>query len=115
FLGFADERGEGTGEGFNLNLPLPRLTEWPAYADALNGAMTRLLDFGPDVLLVSLGLDTFEADPISHFRLKREDYFRLGEALAALRKPTLFTFEGGYNLDALADITVNVLEGFESG
>src|ERR1043165_3110408 len=31
FLGFADEGGQGAGEGFNLDLPLPRLTQWPAY------------------------------------------------------------------------------------
>jgi acetoin utilization deacetylase AcuC-like enzyme len=36
----------------------------------------------------------------------------MGEVIARLRKPTLFAFEGGYNLDALAEITVNVLEGF---
>jgi acetoin utilization deacetylase AcuC-like enzyme len=114
FLGFADERGEGAGEGCNLNLPLPRFTAWPAYAATLTHALARVRDFAPDVLLVSLGLDTFEADPISHFRLKREDYFRLGEAIAAMRKPTLFAFEGGYNLEALGEITANVLEGFQS-
>jgi acetoin utilization deacetylase AcuC-like enzyme len=114
FLGFADERGEGTGEECNLNLPLPRLTEWNRYAEALQTASARVRGFSPDVLLVSLGLDTFEADPISHFRLKREDYFRLGEAIAAMRKPTLFAFEGGYNLEALGEITANVLEGFQS-
>ena len=66
------------------------------------------------MLLVSLGLDTFEADPISHFRLTREDYCRLGETIAGLRLPTLFAFEGGYNLEALGEITVNVLDGFEN-
>jgi len=114
FLGFADERGEGAGDGLNLNLPLPRKTEWPAYAEALASALARIRDFAPDVLLVSLGLDTFEADPISRFKLRTEDYLRLGEALAALRLPTLFVFEGGYNLEHLAENTCNVLEGFLS-
>ncbi|MBV8798401.1 MAG: histone deacetylase family protein [Alphaproteobacteria bacterium] len=114
FLGFADERGEGAGEGFNLNLPLRRFTDWAAYSVALEAALAPIQHFSPDVLLVSLGLDTFEADPISHFRLKREDYLRMGEALAALRRPALFAFEGGYNLEALGDITANVLEGFEA-
>ena len=114
FLGFADERGEGAGEGCNLTLPLPRFTDWAAYAPTLKRALTRIRDFAPDVLLVSLGLDTFEGDPISHFRLKREDYFRLGETIAALRKPTLLAFEGGYDLEALGEITANVLAGFQS-
>jgi acetoin utilization deacetylase AcuC-like enzyme len=115
FAGFADERGEGAGEGFNLNIPLPRHTAWPAYAETLNAGLARVQTFRPDVLLISLGLDTFERDPISHFRLTAPDYLRLGEALARLGKPTLFVFEGGYNLEALPEITVNVLEGFESG
>jgi acetoin utilization deacetylase AcuC-like enzyme len=113
FLGFADEAGAGAGEGFNLNLPLPRLTEWDGYSQALDAAFSRLREFGADMLLVSLGLDTFEADPISHFRLRANEYLRMGEAIASLHKPALFVFEGGYNLDALAEITVNVLEGFE--
>lgn len=114
FLGFADERGHGAGEGFNLNLPLPRHTSWTEYAPALETALARVTAFGPDVLLVSLGLDTFEHDPISEFKLRREDYLRMGARIAKLGKPTLFLFEGGYNLDAIGEITVNVLEGFQS-
>ena len=114
FLGFGDETGEGTGEGANLNLPLPMYTGWEGYGPALDRAAQRIEAFGPDVLLVSLGLDTFEADPISLFKLKRDDYLRMGERIAALKTPTVFVFEGGYNLDALARIAVNVLEGFEA-
>lgn len=115
FLGFADERGRGMGEDTNLNLPLPKGTDWHGYAPALDRAMRRISEFGPDVLLVSLGLDTFEGDPICGFRLKNEDYLRMGETLARLGKRTLFVFEGGYNLEHLAVNTVNVLEGFEGG
>jgi acetoin utilization deacetylase AcuC-like enzyme len=69
--------------------------------------------FGPDVLLVSLGLDTYIDDPIASFRLKPADYLRLGEKIAALRRPTMFVFGGGYAVDALGEITANVLEGFQ--
>jgi acetoin utilization deacetylase AcuC-like enzyme len=113
FLGFADERGEDAGDGFNLNLPLPAGTEWALYEQALTLALKAVEAFGPNVLLVSLGLDTFEHDPIATFRLKPADYLRLGEKLAALKRPTLFVFEGGYDIEALGEITANVLEGFE--
>jgi acetoin utilization deacetylase AcuC-like enzyme len=113
FLGFADETGEGKGEGFNLNLPLPRGTDWERYREALGAALTRVKTFGADTLLVSLGMDTFEDDPIALFDLKREDYFHMGEMIAGAKLPTLFNFEGGYDLNALGEITVNVLEGFE--
>ncbi|MBV9046157.1 MAG: histone deacetylase family protein [Alphaproteobacteria bacterium] len=112
FLGFADETGERRGEGANLNLPLPMYSGWDAYSRALDTAVKKIEAFGPDVLLVSLGLDTFEGDPISRFKLTAEDYLRMGARLAKLKLPTLFQFEGGYNLDALPVITANVLEGF---
>jgi len=112
FAGFADEMGEDAGEGFNLNLPLPAGMDWAAYGRALDAAAARIHAFGPDVLLVSLGLDTFEGDPIAKFRIKTEDYLRMGAAIAKLGRPTLFVFEGGYALDAIAENTVNVLEGF---
>ncbi len=113
FLGFADERGEGDGEGANLNLPLPDGTDWARYEEALNFAIGALKHMSPDVVIVSLGLDTYIEDPIASFRLKAADYLRMGARLADLHKPTLFLFEGGYCFDALGDLTVNVLEGFQ--
>lgn len=112
FLGFADEPGAFAGEGFNLNLPLPEGTDWPRYREALTAGLRRIGDFAPDIVLVSLGLDTFEADPICRFGLQTPDYRQLGAAISTLRRPTLFVFEGGYNLEHLAENTVNVLEGF---
>ena len=115
FLGYADERGQGAGEGQNLNLPLPAGTDWTRYAQAFETARTKIEAFGPDVLLVSLGLDTYIDDPIAQFRLRSDDYPKLGEAIAAIGRPTLFVFEGGYNIAHLGVNTVNVLEGFENG
>jgi acetoin utilization deacetylase AcuC-like enzyme len=113
YLGFADEKGEGGGEGFNLNLPLPEGTEWARYDEALTAAIAAVKAFGPDVVLVSLGLDTYIEDPIAGFRLKSADYLRMGARLADLHRPVLFLFEGGYCVDALGELAVNVLEGFQ--
>ena len=115
FLGFADEHGEGAGEEANLNLPLPAGTGWSAYTEAFAKARAKIEAFRPDVLLVSLGLDTFIDDPIAQFALRSDDYLRLGDAIAGFRLPTLFVFEGGYNVEKLGLNTVNVLEGFEGG
>jgi acetoin utilization deacetylase AcuC-like enzyme len=112
FTGFADERGEGVGEGMNFNLPLPAGTDWTNYVAALSGASAAIRQFGPDVLVVSLGLDTFERDPICDFRLRGEDYLCMGNSIAGLGIPTLFLFEGGYDLASLGENTANVLEGF---
>ena len=113
FAGHADERGAGSGLGFTLNLPLPLGTAWPAYAEALDQACRGVAAFGPDALVVSLGVDTFEHDPISQFRLRSDDYLRIGERIAALARPTLFVFEGGYAVQAIGVNAVNVLQGFD--
>jgi len=113
FAGFVDEIGEGEGAGCNANFPLRPGTAWDAYAEALAAAIRKIVAFGPDTLVVSLGVDTFERDPISRFRLRTEDYLRLGEAIAALGCPTLFVMEGGYAIEEIGVNTVNVLTGFE--
>lgn len=115
FLGYEDETGTGAGEGFNLNIPMEWGTEWETYARSLEKAMARLADYRPGGLVVSLGVDTFEGDPISRFRLRTRDYPRIGRLLATLGLPTLFVMEGGYALDEIGANIVGVLTGFESG
>jgi acetoin utilization deacetylase AcuC-like enzyme len=112
FLGYLDERGAGAGEGFNLNLPLPRGTGFARWREALQLALQRIAAFGPDALVVSLGLDTYEGDPISGFQLASADFLKVGDELARTGLPTVFVFEGGYAVDALGVNAVNVLEGF---
>lgn len=113
FSGHRDETGRDAGLGFNHNYPLPHGTDWPAYAEALAHACQQIRAFRPDTLVVSLGVDTFVDDPISHFRLRSDDYFPLGAAIAALGIPTLFVMEGGYMVDEIGINAVNVLLGFE--
>jgi acetoin utilization deacetylase AcuC-like enzyme len=113
FSGYAAEAGRGAGEGFTLNLPLPRATGYEAWSAALEVALARIRAFGAEALVVSLGVDTFIADPISFFRLESADFTAYGRMIGRCRIPTLFVLEGGY---AVADIgvnAVNVLTGFE--
>lgn len=113
FLGYADEEGEGAGRGFNYNLPLAAGSDWALYSQALDSACQRIAAYAPDVVLVSLGVDTFKADPISQFKLDSPDYLRMGARIAALGKPTLFVMEGGYAVEEIGINAVNVLEGFQ--
>lgn len=113
FLGHADERGEGRGEGHHMNLPLRWGAAWAEYGPTVDTAMRRIVEYGPDAIVVSLGVDTFEKDPISKFKLRHEDYLKIGAAIAAAGKPTLFVMEGGYAVEELGINAVNVLQGFE--
>ena len=112
FLGYADEKGAGMGMGTNLNLPLPRGTDFAAWAQALETALAAIASFGAEALVVSLGMDTFEGDPISGFTLKTDDYLRMGERLAKAGLPTVFIFEGGYAVQEVGVNAVNVLQAF---
>jgi acetoin utilization deacetylase AcuC-like enzyme len=112
YLGHADERGQGAGEGFNLNLPLPTGTGFPRWHAALMHALERIGDFAPDALVVALGVDTFEGDPIAGFRLASEDYLQVGRDVASMKLPVVFTLEGGYAVEAMGVNVVNALEGF---
>lgn len=112
FLGHADETGAGEGQGFNLNLPLPRGTDFAAWLTALEQALAQVQRFAPQALVVPMGLDTFEGDPISGFRLKSADFLTIGQRLAQVSLPTVFTFEGGYAVAEVGTNALNVLQGF---
>jgi acetoin utilization deacetylase AcuC-like enzyme len=112
FLGHADETGRGEGEGCNLNLPLAPGSDWAVWSAALGRALDATRRYAPDALVVSLGVDTYERDPISAFRLRTADYPRLGERIAGPGLPTVFILEGGYAVAEIGDNVVNVLRGF---
>ncbi|MFN5998101.1 MAG: histone deacetylase family protein [Paracoccaceae bacterium] len=114
-LGFTHETGAGQGEGFNLNLPMPPGTRIDAYLPALEAAAARVRAFAPDVLVLSLGVDTFDGDPVGGFCLQTPDYLRLGQVIAGLGLPTLFVMEGGYAIEPLGQNVTNVLTGYLQG
>jgi acetoin utilization deacetylase AcuC-like enzyme len=112
FLGYEDEKGRGAGEGFNANYPLAPGIGAEIWFDALGQAMAGVARYKPDALVVSLGVDTYEGDPISYFKLQSADFLKMGTALAGFKLPTVFVMEGGYAVDDLGLNTVNVLEAF---
>ena len=112
FLGYADERGAGAGQGATLNLPLPRGTTWDEYAQALETALQTVAAFGADALVVSLGVDTYEGDPISTFRLGARHFPELGARIAALDLPTVLVQEGGYAVKEIGSNVAGVLSAF---
>ena len=114
YLGHADETGAGPGAGFNLNLPLPAGSSAAAWFDALDIGCQCIRRHQADALVVSLGLDTFAGDPISQFRLQRDDFTRLGACLRRLGLPTAFILEGGYAAAELGENAAQVVQGFES-
>ena len=78
-------------------------------------ALAHIGEFSPQYLVVSLGVDAFENDPISFFKLTSTDFHTTGEMIGSLEIPTLFVMEGGYDVDEVGINVVNVLKGYEAG
>lgn len=112
YLGYADERGQGAGQGCNLNLPLAAGTEFAAWTRALEQGLAAVRAFKADALVVALGVDTYAGDPISKFKLQSADYLQVGRLLASLGLPAVFTMEGGYAVAEVGVNAANVLRGY---
>lgn len=112
FWGHADERGDGAGLGYNLNLPLPRKTADDGFLAELATGIRRIEAFAPEALVVALGLDAFEGDPFGGLSVTTDGFARIGAAIATLNLPTVIVQEGGYLCDALGDNLTSFLGGF---
>ncbi len=113
FWGHAQERGQGRGLGYNLNLPLARGTGDDDYLETLAVALRRIASFGTDVLVVALGLDASIDDPFQGLAVTGDGFARIGAALAKTGLPVLFVQEGGYLSDSLGDNLTRTLSGFQ--
>jgi len=113
FWGHGHERGEGPGEGFSRNLPLALGTRDDEWLAAFEEASAAIRAYAPDALVVALGLDAFEGDPLKGMRITSAGFARIGAAVGALGAPTVLVQEGGYPCPELGENLVRFLEGFE--
>ena len=114
FIGFADESGEGPGRGATLNLPLPAKTTDQDYLSALRRGLETISAFPASILVVSLGFDTYEHDPIGDFALTTAGYHQIGIEVARLGKRLVILQEGGYFVEALGENARQFLTGIEN-
>ncbi len=112
FSGYADEYGAQEGEGFNLNLPLAPGSGDADFLDALDDALEAIRAHRSEALLVSVGFDAHEREPLSVLKVTNDGYRRIGDAIAASKLPTVLVQEGGYNLDHLGANLMAFLGGF---
>ncbi len=113
-VGYADERGEGAGEGWTHNEPIPAGSGDEPWLAALERLLHSVDAHGSDALVVSLGVDAAVDDPAAPLMVTSEGFRTAGVRLAALGLPTVFVQEGGYDLSRLVALVLDVLQGFES-
>jgi acetoin utilization deacetylase AcuC-like enzyme len=109
--GAAEEVGQGPGQGFTVNCPLPA-----GQTDADFGAVFHDLflpvmqSFQPELILVSAGFDPHERDPLGGMRVTERGFAAMCSATARLADEVcggrlILLLEGGYDLDGLAQST----------
>lgn len=111
--GHAHERGAGPGLGANLNLPLALGTGDDGFLAALDQAAAVIRAFAPGALVLALGLDASEQDPLKGLAVTTAGFERIGAAVARLGLPTVIVQEGGYLSAILGDNLRATLAGFE--
>ena len=109
--GHTDEIGKGAGRGFNLNYPLdprmnPRLMIKEIFICAL---VEKMKSFRPEFVFISAGFDAHEWDPLGGFNLTTQDFADLTVIVKQIAEDyaegrVVSVLEGGYNLDALAEV-----------
>jgi len=117
YTGDWEDVGEGEGEGYTINMPLPReLTdgEFVHLYQAMVGPVVRA--YQPQLILTAAGFDAHEDDPIGRSRLSEGAFGDLARLLMGWRAeigapPILYVLEGGYSPRALAASVKEVILG----
>ena len=81
------------------NFPVAPFAPRAEHRDAVREALDVLLEFQPDLLLVSAGFDAFAGDPITQMSLTMEDFALFGQWLRETGYPAGAILEGGYSDD----------------
>lgn len=103
FTGTRGEVGQGAGEGFNVNMPLPQGAGEEAWLAAVADGLAEAARFGADVIVLALGFDVYSDDPLSGLAVSTDGIARAGALVGAATTPMVVTQEGGYLSAALGE------------
>jgi acetoin utilization deacetylase AcuC-like enzyme len=112
YTGAAQERGQGAGEGANLNIPLPGASDGEVALKEWAAQITPAIDaFKPNFLLISAGFDARAGDPIGGLHWSDETFAEMTRRCVAMAEKhcggkTVSVLEGGYNPAGLSSAAV---------
>jgi len=110
------ETGKSEGDGYTVNIPLPRDLEdqefFYLYREILGPAIQRYV---PELILIGAGFDAHYKDPIGRSRLTEKVFrwltgFFLEQLSGIGNPPIMLVLEGGYHPVSLASSIREVLE-----
>jgi len=101
--GFVNERGEGEGVGFSVNLPLEAYTDSALYLAAFDAVVPPLVRaFKPDVIVAQLGIDSHRTDPLTHLALDVQGFAQALTRIMTLAPRIVALGGGGYDVTNVA-------------
>ncbi|HID26340.1 MAG TPA: histone deacetylase [Methanosarcinales archaeon] len=116
--GSIDEVGIGEGEGYTVNVPLPSGSGDSEYLYALKEILIPIaMEFNPDLVLISSGQDAHIDDPLSGMGVTTEGFGNFANIARYIADNTcngkmVAILEGGYDLDALSQSVLSILDSF---
>ena len=119
--GFFNECGEGAGEGYTVNLPLPSGSTYADYAHAFEAVVEPVIrQFAPQAILVSAGQDIHRDDPLGSMLVTEAGFADMALRCARLAGEfcddrLAFVLEGGYDRDATARSVEAILRAVSDG
>jgi acetoin utilization deacetylase AcuC-like enzyme len=113
-----EDCGEGVGEGFTLNLPVPPGSREPLWLALLERVvLPAAAAFAPDLVLVSAGFDAHAADPLAECELQTSSFGVMAALLrdfaGSVGAPLGVVLEGGYNRAVLAECVCETLPALD--
>ena len=122
--GYRHENGEGAGEGYNINVPLPPGSGVGAYEAAYDQVVIPALHkFKPQLIIIPSGFDAGAYDPLGRMQVHSDGFRSLTRKMMAAADELcdgrlLLTHEGGYNtwtVPFFGLAVVEALSGIDSG
>jgi acetoin utilization deacetylase AcuC-like enzyme len=107
--GTIDQTGSGAGLGYTMNVPMPAYCgdaeHMRVFEEVLVPAARR---YQPELIMVSAGYDSHWADHLAYMQVSVAGFAQMASYLKELANELcgsklLFTLEGGYNIEALAN------------
>lgn len=114
--GAAGEVGEGDGEGYTVNIPLPASCGDEEYLRVFKEIVVPIAEkYAPDWILVSAGFDPHKRDPLGGMNVTESGFGAMASMLMDLAEKhaggkIAFLLEGGYDLLALKNSVLAVLQ-----
>ncbi len=105
--GPASYAGEGAGEGYTVNLPVPGGTGDAGFRSCVEHVVVPLVQaWRPELVLISAGFDAHHADPLATCQVTEAGFAGMAASMRraadAVGAPLGLVLEGGYDLGALA-------------